>query len=77
MRAAGFVEASHQCGGLVTTRRDQEARPAPNLVDRNFVTNAPDRLWVAEITYVPPIARRRNRTGSPWRASLPPNALSK
>lgn len=40
-------------GGPVTTRRDQEVRPAPDLVDRNFVAEAPNRLWVADITYVP------------------------
>ena len=40
----------------MTTRRDQEARPAPDLVDRNFVAEAPNRLWVADITYVPTAA---------------------
>jgi putative transposase len=37
----------------VTTRRDRSARPAPDLVDRQFVANKPDVLWVADITYVP------------------------
>ena len=37
----------------VTTIRDRDARPAPDLVDRNFTAEAPDRLWVADITYVP------------------------
>lgn len=36
-----------------TTIRDGEARPAPDLVDRNFRADAPNRLWVADITYVP------------------------
>lgn len=36
-----------------TTIRDRNARPAPDLVDRNFTADAPDRLWVADITYVP------------------------
>ena len=35
------------------TRRDEEARPAPDLVDRNSKAQAPDQLWVADITYVP------------------------
>jgi putative transposase len=56
MREAGLVGASHRPGGPVTTRRDQEARPAPGLVDRNFVAEAPNRLWVADITYVPTAA---------------------
>jgi len=37
----------------VTTRRDRSARPAPDLVDRNFVATRPNALWVADITYVP------------------------
>jgi len=36
-----------------TTRRDETARPAPDLVERHFEAPAPDRLWVADITYVP------------------------
>jgi putative transposase len=36
-----------------TTVRDRDARPAPDLVDRKFTATAPDRLWVADITYVP------------------------
>ena len=28
-------------------------RPASDLVDRNFRADAPDRLWVADIAYVP------------------------
>ena len=35
-----------------TTRRDGSAVPAPDLVRRNFTAIAPDRLWVADITYV-------------------------
>ena len=53
MRKAGLIGASHRRGGPVTTRRDQRARPAPDLVDRNFVAEAPNRLWVADITYLP------------------------
>ena len=37
----------------VTTRRDRSARPAPDLVDRQFVADQPNALWVADITYVP------------------------
>ena len=33
--------------------RDRDARPAPDLVERNFVAAAPHRLWVADITYIP------------------------
>ena len=40
MREAGLVGASHQHGGPITTRRDKDARPAPDLV-RCFQNNAP------------------------------------
>ena len=36
-----------------TTKRKEDARPAPDLVDRNFTVTEPDQLWVADITYVP------------------------
>ncbi|MCG8468711.1 MAG: IS3 family transposase [Gemmatimonadetes bacterium] len=36
-----------------TTKRSKDARPAPDLVERDFAVNEPDRLWVADITYVP------------------------
>src|SRR5580765_8878227 len=55
MRAGGLIGASHR-RGVVTTRRDREARPAPDLVERNFAAAAPNRLWVADITYVPTAA---------------------
>ena len=35
-----------------TTRQDRQAVPAPDLVQRDFTASAPDRLWVADITYV-------------------------
>ncbi len=53
MREAGLVGACHRGTGPATTRRDQEARPAPDLVDRSFKADAPNILWVADITYVP------------------------
>jgi transposase-like protein len=36
-----------------TTRRDPAAAPAPDLVSRDFAAVGPDRLWVADITYIP------------------------
>ena len=35
-----------------TTRTDDRAVRPPDLVDRQFEADAPDRLWVADITYV-------------------------
>lgn len=53
MRVAGLVGASRRRSGVTTTRRDREARPAPDLVDRKFAAGGPNRLWVADITFVP------------------------
>jgi putative transposase len=39
-----------------TTVRERSAEPAPDLVARDFTAPAPDRLWVADITYVPTAA---------------------
>jgi len=36
-----------------TTRQDPLAIPAPDLVGRNFRATAPDRLWTADVTYLP------------------------
>jgi len=38
---------------IFTTRRDRDARPAPDLVDREFVAKGPNQLWVADIAYIP------------------------
>ncbi len=35
-----------------TTRRDRDVVPAEDLVRRNFSAAAPDRLWLADITYI-------------------------
>jgi putative transposase len=36
-----------------TTKRDRDARPAPDLVERDFQADEPNELWVADITYIP------------------------
>jgi len=51
MRAARVRGVSRR-QWIVTTTRDGEARPAPDLVQRRFAVDGPDRLWVADITYV-------------------------
>jgi putative transposase len=52
MRAASLQGVSRR-KFIRTTRRDRSARPAPDLVDRKFVADTPNALWVADITYVP------------------------
>jgi putative transposase len=36
-----------------TTRRDPRAAPAPDLLGRDFVATQPNRVWLADITYLP------------------------
>ncbi|MBB4091475.1 putative transposase [Salinibacter ruber] len=52
MKAAGLQGAGRRKSPS-TTVRDDEACPAPDLVDRDFTASVPDELWVADITYVP------------------------
>jgi putative transposase len=52
MRAAGLEGVSRR-RRRGTTKRDKNARPAPDLVDRDFTVEGPDQLWVADITYIP------------------------
>ncbi len=52
MRRAGLEGASRRKKAW-TTKRDRDARPAPDLVERDFSSEGPDRLWVADITYIP------------------------
>jgi putative transposase len=52
MRRAGLCGVSRR-KGIRTTLRAKGASSAPDLVKRQFVADAPDRLWVADITCVP------------------------
>jgi len=52
MRERGIFGASRR-KSTTTTVRSRDARPAPDLVDRNFRADRPDQLWVADITYIP------------------------
>ena len=56
MRTAGLVSASRRRADVTTTRRDRDARPAPDLVDRNFTAAKANQLWVTDITFVPTAA---------------------
>ncbi len=51
MKAAGLQGVSRR-KGIRTTVRCPEACPAPDLVERDFAAPGPDRLWVADITYI-------------------------
>jgi putative transposase len=52
MRTAGIAGVSRR-RFTTTTRRDRDVRPAPDLVQRDFAVDGPNRLWLADITYIP------------------------
>ena len=51
MSQAGLAGVSRR--KFVTTTVKGAGRQAPDLVERNFTAEAPNRLWVADITYIP------------------------
>ena len=52
MRAADLSGVSRRKGAR-TTVRDDEATQTPDLVDRNFLAEKPNQLWMADVTYIP------------------------
>ena len=55
LRAAGLRSCHGQRRRVRTTTPDRQATPAPDRVERTFAptaVGAPDRLWLADITYV-------------------------
>jgi putative transposase len=52
MRAAGLKGATLR-RYVITTTSDPQAQKPVDLVERKFFATAPDRLWVADITYIP------------------------
>ena len=57
-RVARLMRAAHLQGVwphrfVITTVQDTDAKVPIDLVDRSFYAEYPDRLWVADITYVP------------------------
>ena len=53
MRRLGIEGVSRRGKRPVTTKRAEQAPAAEDLVRRRFQAQGPDRLWVADITYVP------------------------
>jgi putative transposase len=52
MRAAG-LQGVHRRRPTSLTRRAKGAHLPPDLVGRNFTAPAPNRVWTADVTYVP------------------------
>ena len=57
LRGASLQGVSRRRMGRRTTVRDPHARPAPDLVQRQFRASRRDAVWVADITYVPTATR--------------------
>jgi putative transposase len=49
MREAG-IQGLYRRRRAYTTVRDPAAEPSPDLVNRQFTVDAPDRLWITDIT---------------------------
>ena len=56
MRAAGLVGVHRRHRARVVAQPEVARRFVPDLVRRNFRASGPDRLWVADITYLPTAA---------------------
>jgi hypothetical protein len=72
MAAHGLQGAFLRKRWRASTRQDPTATPAPDLVDRDFKVDAPNRLWVADISRIGtgegrcgwPVCGMRSRGGS-------------
>lgn len=53
MRDNQLQGVSRRPSWCVTTERNPRHRPAPDLVERQFVASEMNQLWVADMTYVP------------------------
>ena len=47
------IQGAHRKKRVRTTRRDRNGGRHPDLVKRQFVAEAPNRLWVTDLTFVP------------------------
>jgi transposase InsO family protein len=54
-RLMGELGIAGRCGRrkIRTTWKDRAAKPAADLVERDFSADEPDELWVGDITYIP------------------------
>jgi transposase InsO family protein len=52
MRAAGIAGAKRRGKPWRTTKADPQAHRRPDLVNRDFTAEAPNELWVADLSYL-------------------------
>lgn len=53
MHQSGLRGVSRRRGFTITTEANKTEHAAPDLVNRQFEAQGPNRLWVSDITYVP------------------------
>ena len=77
MRAAGLAGVSRR--KFVTTTVRDGGRQAPDLVERDFIAERQNMLWVADITYIPTWAgsstspsRSMSSAAGSWAGRWPP-----
>jgi putative transposase len=52
LRKADGIEARRKRRFRVMTEHHQTPAPAPDLLNRHFITHAPDRVWVGDMTFI-------------------------
>lgn len=53
LMAQAGLQGAHRRRRVSLTRRDRAAHLPPDLVGRHFTAPAPNRVWTADVTYVP------------------------
>jgi putative transposase len=56
MREAGIADVSRRRRAIATTIRVPKRNSAGGLVKRDFAVDGPNKLWVADVTFVPAAA---------------------
>jgi putative transposase len=51
----GGIAASHKRRRVTTTNSRHENPLAPNLLERDFAAEAPNKKWVTDVTYIPTV----------------------
>jgi putative transposase len=47
------IQAKMRKKWIKTTQPNEKAEVSPNHLDQNFITEAPNKVWVSDITYIP------------------------